>query len=209
MEIRNDVAYILVRQWLARTDLRPVRVAKIRPPSDDDASQALIADEFQIAGVGNLPLPLLMAGGAGQPENVLSMIYIACCRCEIWRHVRTRAVLATPTLAHTCNEDGHLLWSQEAAGRLTKSRHLGSGHAGRDPPLQCHVIDKRLIFRIGQIECRALGAAFSMAGRAVLLVQAVKRDDIFCAQQLFLIVRRADLSLASECAQEQGERNQR
>ena len=52
MEIRNDVAYILVRQWLARTDLRPVRVAKIRPPSDDDASQALIADELQIAGVG-------------------------------------------------------------------------------------------------------------------------------------------------------------
>jgi hypothetical protein len=62
MEIRNDVAHVLIRQGLAMPDLVPIRVTKIRTPSDDDAAQALIAYERQIAGVGNLLLPLLMAG---------------------------------------------------------------------------------------------------------------------------------------------------
>jgi len=61
MEIRNDVAHVLIRQGLAMPDLFPIRVTKISTPSNDDAPQALIAYERQIAGVGNLLLPLLMA----------------------------------------------------------------------------------------------------------------------------------------------------
>ena len=61
MEIRNDVADVPIRQGLTMPDLVPTRVTKIRPPSDHDASQALIAYERQIAGVGSLSLPLLMA----------------------------------------------------------------------------------------------------------------------------------------------------
>jgi uncharacterized lipoprotein YbaY len=61
MEIRNDVAHVPIRQRLAMPDLAPIRVTKIRTPSDDDAPQGLIAYERQIAGVGNLLLPLLMA----------------------------------------------------------------------------------------------------------------------------------------------------
>ena len=58
-------------------DLVPIRVTKIRTTSDDDAPKALIAYERQIAGVGNLLLPLLMAGSATQSEDVLSMFDIA------------------------------------------------------------------------------------------------------------------------------------
>ena len=61
MEIPNDVAHVLIRQGLAMPDLFPIRVTKIRTPSDDDAPQALIAYERQIAGIGNLLLSLLMA----------------------------------------------------------------------------------------------------------------------------------------------------
>ena len=61
MEICDDVAHVLIRQGLAMPDLFPIRVTKIRTPSDDDAPQALVAYERQIAGVGNFLLPLLMA----------------------------------------------------------------------------------------------------------------------------------------------------
>jgi hypothetical protein len=61
MEIRNDVAHILIRQGFAFPDLAGVRVTKIGTPCDDDAPQALIAYERQVTGVGNLLLPLLMA----------------------------------------------------------------------------------------------------------------------------------------------------
>ena len=78
MEISNDVANVLVRQGLARANLLPIRVAKIGAPSDDDASKALIAYESQIACVSDLLLPLLVAGRTARPENVLSMLDIAC-----------------------------------------------------------------------------------------------------------------------------------
>ena len=61
MEIRNDVAHVLIHQGLAMPDLAPIRVTKIRTPSDDHAPQALIAYERQITSVGNFLLPLLMA----------------------------------------------------------------------------------------------------------------------------------------------------
>ena len=61
MEIRNDVAHVLIRQGSAISDLAPIRVTKVGAPHDDDAPKALIAYERQIAGVGNLLLPLLMA----------------------------------------------------------------------------------------------------------------------------------------------------
>ena len=77
MEIRNDVANVLVCQGPVRANLLPVRVAKIRAPSDDDAPQTLIAYEGQITCVRDLLLPLLMAGSAARAENALSMFDIA------------------------------------------------------------------------------------------------------------------------------------
>ena len=77
MQIRNDVAHVLIRQRLARPDLFPIRVTKIWTPRDDDGSQALIAYERQIAGVGNLSRPLLMAGSATFSDDVLAMFGIA------------------------------------------------------------------------------------------------------------------------------------
>jgi hypothetical protein len=77
MEIRNDVAHVLVRQGLARTNLLPVRVAKIRASSDDDAPQTLIAYKGQIVCVSDLLLPLLVAGRTASSEDVLSMFDIA------------------------------------------------------------------------------------------------------------------------------------
>src|SRR5882757_8069106 len=41
MEIRHDVADVLIRQGLAMPDLFPIRVTKIRTPRDDDGPQAL------------------------------------------------------------------------------------------------------------------------------------------------------------------------
>ena len=61
MEIRDDVAHVLIGQGLAMPDLIPIRMTKIRTPSDDDGPQALIAYQRQIAGIGNLLLSLLMA----------------------------------------------------------------------------------------------------------------------------------------------------
>ena len=58
-------------------DLFPIRMTKIRTPSDDDGSQTLIAYERQIACVSDLLLPLLMAGRATYSEDVLSMFGIA------------------------------------------------------------------------------------------------------------------------------------
>jgi hypothetical protein len=78
MEIRADVADVLIRQGLATPDLFPIRVTKIGTPRDDDGPQALIAYERQIAGVGNLSLPFLMAGRATYSDDVLSMFGIAC-----------------------------------------------------------------------------------------------------------------------------------
>ena len=79
MEIRNDIAHVLVRQGLPRPNLFPIRVTKVGAPRDDNRPQALIAYEGQIACVGDLLPPLLMAGGAAYPEDVLSMFDIALC----------------------------------------------------------------------------------------------------------------------------------
>jgi len=62
MEIRNDVADFLIRQGLARPDLLRVRVTKIGTPRNNDGPQALIAYEREVAWIGNLLLPLLVAG---------------------------------------------------------------------------------------------------------------------------------------------------
>ena len=78
MEIRDDVAHGLIRQGLAMPDLSPIGMTKIGTPSNDDRPQALIAYERQIAGVGNLSLPLLMARRATYSDEVLSMLGIAC-----------------------------------------------------------------------------------------------------------------------------------
>ncbi len=80
MEIRDDVAHALIRQRLAVPNLVPTGVTKIGAPRDDDGSQALIAYERQITGVGNLLPPLLMTGNATRPKNVLSVFPIACRR---------------------------------------------------------------------------------------------------------------------------------
>ena len=77
MEIRNDVAHVLIRQGLPRPDLFPIRVTKIGASRDDDGPQALITYKGQIAGVGDLLLPLLMAGSATHSEDLLSMFDIA------------------------------------------------------------------------------------------------------------------------------------
>jgi len=79
MEIRNDVAHVPIRQRLAGPDLFPIWVTKIGAPRNDDGPQALIAYKGQIAGVGDLLLPLLMAGSATYPEDALSMFEIADC----------------------------------------------------------------------------------------------------------------------------------
>src|SRR5277367_3831630 len=77
MEIRDDVADVLIPQRLAMPDLFPIRVTKIRTPRDDDGPQALIAYERQIAGVGNLSWALLMTGSATDSDDLLSMFGIA------------------------------------------------------------------------------------------------------------------------------------
>jgi hypothetical protein len=77
MEIRNDVAHILIRRGLVMPDLFPIRMAKIRTTCDNYGSQALIAYEGQVACVGDLLLSLLMAGPATHLEDVLSMFDIA------------------------------------------------------------------------------------------------------------------------------------
>ena len=58
-------------------DLVPIRMTKIGTSRDDDGAQALIAYERQVAGVGDLLLPLLMAGSATHTEDLLSMFDIA------------------------------------------------------------------------------------------------------------------------------------
>ena len=117
-------------------DLVPIRVTKIGTPGDDDAPQALIAYERQIAGVGNLLLPLLMARCATYSEDVLSVFDIAYRGRRIGRHVCRTVVLLIPASAHACNEHVNLLWSKETAGRLSKGRHLCSRHPGHDPAPQ-------------------------------------------------------------------------
>jgi hypothetical protein len=80
MEIRNDVAHVLIRQGSAIPDLFPIWMTKIGTTRDNDGPQALIAYEGQITCIGDLLLPLLMAGRAAYTDDVLSISDIACCR---------------------------------------------------------------------------------------------------------------------------------
>jgi len=79
MEIRNDVAHVLIRQGLAMLDLFPIRMTKIGTTGDDYGPQALITYEGQIAHIGDLFLLLLMAGRAAHPKDFLSLFDIAYC----------------------------------------------------------------------------------------------------------------------------------
>ena len=79
MEIRDDVAHVLIRQWLAGQDLFPIRMTEVGTACDDDRPQALIAYEGEIARIGNLLLPLLMAGRATHSEDTLSIFDITHC----------------------------------------------------------------------------------------------------------------------------------
>jgi hypothetical protein len=74
MQVCDDVAHVLIRQRLARPDLFPIRLSKIRSAGNDDGPQALIAHESKVAGVGDLLLALLMAGGTVHLEDLVALL---------------------------------------------------------------------------------------------------------------------------------------
>jgi hypothetical protein len=77
MEIRDDVAHVLIRQGLVMPDLFPIRMTKIWTTRDDYGPQTLITYQGQIAYIGDLLLPLLMAGRAAHLKDILSLFDIA------------------------------------------------------------------------------------------------------------------------------------
>src|ERR1700760_1478713 len=109
MQICDDVAYVLIRQRLARMDLLRIRLSKIRPACYYDGPQALIAHQSKVAGVGELLLPLLMAGETVDLVDLMAPLSRADCAGRIWRQARCLLILVSPSRTHATNEYVHLL----------------------------------------------------------------------------------------------------
>src|SRR6266702_8406384 len=121
-------------------DLLPIRLTKIRSACNDDGSQALVAHQSKVAGVGDLLLPLLMTGGTVHLEDLVALLSGADGAGRIGRHVSPISIGVSPSRTHPGNEHVHLLRSKKSASRLTKGRHLSPGHAGGDPAPQGVII---------------------------------------------------------------------
>src|SRR6266567_2790808 len=190
-------------------DLLPIRLTKIRSACNDDGSQALVAHQSKVAGVGDLLLPLLMTGGTVHLEDLVALLSGADGAGRVWRHVMHLLVRVSPSRTHATNECVHLLRREESACRLTEGGHLGSGHARGDPAPQRCVIHQCLIVRIGQIERWPPGTVFAMAGRAILLVETIKRHYFLGPHEFFLVIRRPDSPMAPHAARDQDEGDER
>jgi hypothetical protein len=136
MKVRDDVAHVLARQRMVRPNLLVVRLTKVWSTRNDDGPKALITDESEVAGVGDVLLALLMAAGTARLKDLAAQRSGADSDRRIWRHAMRVLIRVSPSRTHSADKYVHLLRGEKSACRFAERWHLGSGHAGGNPMSQ-------------------------------------------------------------------------